>query len=125
MENELVADATPTIVSSSVRTREYLTASEIERIERDAHADPRIRLMLCGVWQTSEVSDALWARIDALLADYRPEDREGRGQSPGLRRLREQGLWQGVPFPGGKERIAGLYSEWDGASAELEGAAAG
>jgi hypothetical protein len=83
----------------------------IERIERDAHADPRVRQMLCGVWQTWEMSDALWTRIDALLTDYRPEDREGRGQSPGLRRLRDKGIWQGVPFPGGKERIASLFGE--------------
>ncbi len=83
----------------------------IERIEKDAHADSRLRRMLCGVWQTWEMSDAFWSRIDALLTDYRPEDREGGGQSPALRRLRDKGIWQGVPFPGGKERIASLFGE--------------
>ena len=83
----------------------------IDRIERDAHADLRVRRMLCGVWQTSAISDALWARIDALLTEFSSHDREGGGQSPGLRRLRSKGIWQGVPFPGGKERIAGLLGE--------------
>jgi hypothetical protein len=83
----------------------------IARIEADARNDDKLRRMLCGAWQTTAMSDALWARIDALLSEYPLDDREGRGQSPALRALRARGLWQGVPYPGGRERIAKLMGE--------------
>lgn len=83
----------------------------LARIEADAGANKQVRRLLCGVWQTTSMSDALWARIDALVAEFPPEDREGRGQSPQLRELRARGLWKGVPFPGGRERLERLLGE--------------
>lgn len=83
----------------------------LPQIEADARSEPKVRRMLCGAWQTTSISDALWARIDALLAEFPPEDREGHGQSPQLQALRARGIWKGVPFPGGEERVAQLLGE--------------
>jgi hypothetical protein len=83
----------------------------IERIEADARSDARIRLMLSGAWQTPRMDDALWARVENALGEYREGPRENAGQSPLVQYMREQEIWRGVRYPGGRERLESLIGE--------------
>lgn len=83
----------------------------IDRIESDARSDARIRLMLSGAWQTIEMDDALWARVENAIGEYRDGRRENAGQSPLLQHMREQRIWPGVRYPGGRERLEALLGE--------------
>jgi hypothetical protein len=83
----------------------------IDRIESDARSDARVRLMLSGAWQTTEMDDALWARVENALGEYRDGRRENAGQSPLLQHMREQRIWPGVRYPGGRERLEALLGE--------------
>jgi hypothetical protein len=80
----------------------------IDRIESDARSDARVRLMLSGAWQTTEMDDALWARVEGALGEYREGKRENGGQSPLLQHMREIRIWPGVRHPGGRERLESL-----------------
>jgi hypothetical protein len=82
----------------------------IDRIESDARSDARVRLMLSGAWQTVRMDDRLWQRVEDVLGEYR-EGRENRGQSPLLQHMREQRIWPGVRYPGGRDRLKALLGE--------------
>jgi len=83
----------------------------IDRIEADARSDARVRLMLSGAWQTVQMDDRLWQRVENALGEYREGRRENGGQSPLLQHMREQRIWPGVRYPGGRERLAALLGE--------------
>jgi integrase len=93
MENELVADATPTIVSSSVRTREYLTASEIEALMAAARKSSRYghrdaTMILIGYrhgLRASELCDLQWHQVE--LATGRLHVRRAKGGSSSVHPL--------------------------------------
>jgi hypothetical protein len=83
----------------------------IERVESDARSDARVRLMLSGAWQTSRMDDALWARVEKTLGEYREGPRDNAGQSPLLQYMREQEIWRGMRHPGGRKRLESLIGE--------------
>jgi len=109
MENAATDRATPTTVNSSVRTREYLTAREIERLMDAARKSSRwghqdATMILIGYrhgLRASELCDLQWSQVE--LATGRPHVRRAKNGSPSvhpmqgdeiraLRRLqREQG----------------------------------
>src|SRR5262245_42872087 len=72
MENEGIVEAAPTTVNSSVRSREYLTASEIERLMAAARASSRYghrdaTMFLIGyrhVFRASELCDLQWPQVE-------------------------------------------------------------
>ena len=83
----------------------------IDRIEADARSDARVRLMLSGAWQTVRMDDRLWQRVEDALGEYREGRRENGGQSPLLQQMREQRIWPGVRYPGGRQRLEALLGE--------------
>ena len=110
MDKSLVKREAPTIVNSSVRTREYLTTAEIERLMAAARKSSRYghrdaTMILIGYrhgLRASELCDLQWSQIE--LATGRLHVRRAKNGSPSvhpmqgdeiraLRRLqREQGL---------------------------------
>ena len=92
MENEAISGTMPTTVNSSVRTREYLTEAEIERLlaaarkgSRHGHRDAT--MILVGYrhgLRASELCDLQWSQVElntstARLTEWcRPELVGGR-----------------------------------------------
>jgi site-specific recombinase XerD len=74
--NAKVDQATPTIVNSSVRTREYLTSTEIERLMSTARASSRwghrdATMILIGYrhgLRASELCDLQWHQVELATA---------------------------------------------------------
>jgi integrase len=72
MENAIVNQLTPTTVNSSVRTREYLTGREIERLIAAARASSRYghrdaTMILIGYrhgLRASELCDLRWSQVE-------------------------------------------------------------
>jgi integrase len=72
MENVANGDAAPTTVNSSVRTREYLTGAEIERLMSAARASSRwghrdATMILIGYrhgLRASELCDLQWSQVE-------------------------------------------------------------
>ena len=90
--------ATPTIVNSSVRTREYLTAAEVERLQaaarkfsRWAHRDAT--MILLGYrhgLRASELCDLQWSQVE--LATGRLHVRRAKNGTPSVHPLRGEEL---------------------------------
>ena len=76
MENVANGDAAPTTVNSSVRTREYLTAAEIERLMSAARSSSRhghrdATMILIGYrhgLRASELCDLHWSQVELATA---------------------------------------------------------
>ena len=80
MEIGLVADETPTIVNSSVRTREYLTALEVEalmaaarKFSRYGHRDAT--MILIGFRHGLRASELVRSAMASGRAGHRPPAR--------------------------------------------------
>jgi len=119
VENVATGGAAPTTVNSSVRTREYLTQAEVERLMTAARAKSRwghrdATMILIGYrhgLRASELCDLQWSQVE--LAKGRLHVRRAKNGSPSvhplqgdelraLRRLqREQ---EASPFVFGSER---------------------
>ena len=94
MENELVEGEPPTIVNSPVRTREYLTAAEVERLmaaarkySRYGHRDAT--MILIGYrhgLRAAELCDLQWHQVE--LATGRLHVRRAKGGSPSVHPIR-------------------------------------
>jgi integrase len=90
MANTLVAAETPSIVNSTVRTREYLTAREVERLmaaarkfSRWGHRDAT--MILVGYrhgLRASELCDLQWHQVE--LATGRLHVRRAKSGSPSV-----------------------------------------
>src|SRR5262249_56404726 len=88
MENAATDRATPTTVNSSVRTREYLTAREIERLMAAARKGSRwghrdATMILIGYrhgLRASELCDLQWSQVE--LNTGRLHVRRARNGSP-------------------------------------------
>jgi integrase len=94
METEAVESGTPTIVNSSVRTREYLTKAEIERLMAAARASSRYghrdaTMILIGYrhgLRASELVDLQWHQVE--LNAGRLHVRRAKGGSPSVHTLK-------------------------------------
>jgi integrase len=72
MENAAISEAAPTTESSPVRTREYLTGAEIERLMAAARASSRhghrdATMILIGYrhgLRASELCDLQWSQVE-------------------------------------------------------------
>ena len=90
MQNRAVEQATPTTVSSSVRTREYLTAREIERLMAAARASSRYghrdaTMILIGYrhgLRASELCDLQWSQVE--LSTGRLHVRRAKSGTPSV-----------------------------------------
>jgi integrase len=88
MENEAIGEVTPNTVSSSVRTREYLTGAEIERLMAAARSSSRhghrdATMVLIGYrhgLRASELCDLHWSQVE--LATGRLHVRRAKNGSP-------------------------------------------
>ena len=88
MDNAAISQMAPTTVSSSVRTREYLTTREIERLMAAARASSRYghrdaTMILLGYrhgLRASELCDLQWSQVElSTRADFMSvERRTGR-----------------------------------------------
>src|SRR5262245_23759029 len=93
MENEGIVEAAPNTVNSSVRTREYLTGREIERLMAAARASSRYghrdaTMVLLGYrhgLRASELCDLQWSQIE--LATGRLHVRRAKNGSPSVHPL--------------------------------------
>jgi type 1 fimbriae regulatory protein FimB len=93
MENLAIGEAAPTTVNSLVRTREYLTGAEIERLmaaarcsSRYAHRDAT--MILIGYrhgLRASELCDLQWSQVE--LAAGRLHVRRAKNGSPSVQSL--------------------------------------
>jgi type 1 fimbriae regulatory protein FimB/type 1 fimbriae regulatory protein FimE len=111
MENAVISPASPTTVNSLVRTREYLTAREIERLMAAARASSRhshrdATMILMGYrhgLRASELFDLQWSQVE--LATGRLHVRRAKNGSPSvhpmqgdeMRALRRLQREQGAP----------------------------
>jgi integrase len=93
MENAAIDGVTPTTVNSSVRTREYLTGAEIDRLiaaaralSRHGHRDATMILMgyRHGL-RASELCDLQWSQVE--LATGRLHVRRAKNGSPSVHPL--------------------------------------
>jgi integrase len=92
MENAALSQATPITVNSSVRTREYLTSTEIERLMSAARSSSRYghrdaTMILIGYrhgLRASELCDLQWSQVE--LATGRLHVRRAKNSSPPGRR---------------------------------------
>jgi integrase len=72
VENAVIGETTPTTVNSLVRTREYLTSAEIERLIAAARASSRYghrdaTMILIGYrhgLRASELCDLQWSQVE-------------------------------------------------------------
>jgi len=97
-DKSLVESEAPTIVNSSVRTREYLTAAEVERLQaaarkfsRWAHRDAT--MILLGYrhgLRASELCDLQWSQVE--LATGRLHVRRAKNGTPSVHPLRGEEL---------------------------------
>jgi integrase len=93
LENAAISQMAPTTVSSSVRTREYLTTREIERLMSAARASSRwghrdATMILIGYrhgLRASELCDLLWSQVE--LATGRLHVRRAKNGSPSVHPL--------------------------------------
>jgi integrase len=90
MENLAIGEVAPTTVNSSVRTREYLTGAEIERLMAAARASSRwghrdATMILIGYrhgLRASELCDLQWSQVE--LAVGRLHVRRAKNGSPSV-----------------------------------------
>jgi integrase len=93
MENAAIGEAAPTTVNSSVRTREYLTGAEIERLMSAARSSSRhghrdATMILIGYrhgLRASELCDLQWSQVE--LATGRLHVRRAKNGSPSVHPL--------------------------------------
>ena len=93
MENASLSQVSPTTVNSSVRTREYLTGAEIERLMAAARASSRYghrdaTMILIGYrhgLRASELCDLQWSQVE--LATGRLHVRRAKNGSPSVHPL--------------------------------------
>jgi integrase len=93
MENAAIGEVTPNTVSSSVRTREYLTGAEIERLMSAARSSSRhghrdATMILIGYrhgLRASELCDLQWSQVE--LATGRLHVRRAKNGSPSVHPL--------------------------------------
>ena len=93
MANTLVEAETPSIVNSTVRTREYLTAREVERLMAAARKSSRwghrdATMILIGYrhgLRASELCDLQWHQVE--LATGRLHVRRAKSGSPSVHPL--------------------------------------
>src|SRR4030095_11489871 len=84
MENLAIGEAAPTTVNSLVRTREYLTGAEIERLmaaarslSRHGHRDAT--MILIGYrhgLRASELCDLQWSQVELNAGRLRAQNQE-------------------------------------------------
>jgi len=98
MDKSLVEGGVPTIVSSSVRTREYLTAAEVGRLRAAARKFSRwghrdATMILLGYrhgLRASELCDLQWSQVE--LATGRLHVRRAKNGTPSVHPLRGEEL---------------------------------
>jgi integrase len=82
LENAAISQMAPTTVSSSVRTREYLTTREIERLMAAARKSSRYghrdaTMILIGYrhgLRASELCDLQWSQVGKRTSDLRVDE---------------------------------------------------
>jgi integrase len=97
-DKSLVESEAPTIVNSSVRTREYLTAAEVERLQAAARKFSRwghrdATMILLGYrhgLRASELCDLQWSQVE--LATGRLHVRRAKNSTPSVHPLRGEEL---------------------------------
>ena len=98
IHKSLVVDEAPTIVNSSVRAREYLTAAEVERLQAAARKFSRwghrdATMILLGYrhgLRASELCDLRWSQVE--LATGRLHVRRTKNGTPSVHPLRGEEL---------------------------------